>query len=200
MNLIAVIGDVHAEIDKAAQYLFDLEAQLGEPISQVFSVGDLGLFLAESDWQFLTGPTKHRHPEKSQQIRAVWQAWKWPIAAIGGNHEPWHRLRVFDQEYFGPKLSYTNAGELQHCIGGLGVYGLSGIHHPEHLEYDAKKLDRRPAPANWAELVVCVREGKAAARRLTYFKSDELALLSSLPPGPHLLLMHDWPASPTRHH
>jgi hypothetical protein len=64
----------------------------GRKIAQVFSVGDFGLFLSESDWDFFTGPARHKHPDWSPEIRKAWTRWQWPLAMIGGNHEPWHRL------------------------------------------------------------------------------------------------------------
>ncbi|MFZ4778132.1 MAG: hypothetical protein ACOYM3_22400 [Terrimicrobiaceae bacterium] len=62
MSLIAVIGDVHHHIGLAAEGLDRIEKELGRPVAQVFSVGDLGLFLDEADWEFLTGPKKYRKP------------------------------------------------------------------------------------------------------------------------------------------
>jgi hypothetical protein len=41
MSLIAVIGDVHHYIGLAIEGLVHIEQELGQPISQVFSVGDL---------------------------------------------------------------------------------------------------------------------------------------------------------------
>ena len=111
-SLIVVIGDVHHHIGLAAEGLERIETDLGRPISQVFSVGDLGLFVDEGDWAFLTGPKKYRCPEDSKMIRDSWEAWRWPLSAIAGNHEPFHRLRDWDASHFSNKLEYTNAGEL----------------------------------------------------------------------------------------
>lgn len=110
MSLIAVIGDVHHHIGLAAEGLSRIENEFGRPVAQVFSIGDLGLFLDEPDWGFLTGPTKYRKPEDSPAIRAAWKSWRWPLSAIAGNHEPFHRLRNWDASYFSFKLDYTNAG------------------------------------------------------------------------------------------
>src|ERR1700679_4061590 len=92
-QLIVVIGDVHAEIPLAVEALSRIELELGTSIAQVFSVGDLGLFLHASDWDVLTGPKKYRFPERSPRIAAAWKAWRWPLAGIAGNHEPFHKLR-----------------------------------------------------------------------------------------------------------
>jgi hypothetical protein len=99
-ELFVVIGDVHAKVALAR-----VEQEQGRKIAQVFSVGDFGLFLSESDWDFFTGPARHKHPDWSPEIRKAWTRWQWPLAMIGGNHEPWHRLRVFDPGNFGDKLS-----------------------------------------------------------------------------------------------
>ena len=49
-SFFAVIGDVHFAIGLAERSLNQLEEELHLKISQVFSVGDMGLFLQESDW------------------------------------------------------------------------------------------------------------------------------------------------------
>jgi hypothetical protein len=100
--LIAVIGDVHHHIGLAAEGLVRIEQELGQPVAQVFSVGDLGLFLDESDWDFLTGPKKYRKPDDSPKIRAAWKSWHRPLSAIAGNHEPLHRgvMKVIEDAFF----------------------------------------------------------------------------------------------------
>ena len=115
-ELFVVIGDVHAQVKLALTALAEIEHEHGCRIAQVFSVGDLGLFLNEEDWAFFTGPNRHKHPEWSPAIREAWNLWEWPLAMIGGNHEPWHRLRVFDPGNFGGRLTYTNGGVLPHCL------------------------------------------------------------------------------------
>ena len=125
--LIAVIGDVHHHIALAAEGLSRIENETGRAIAQVFSVGDLGLFLDEEDWNFLTGPKKYRAPEESPAIRRAWKSWRWPLSMIAGNHEPFHSLRDCDASYFSFKLEFTNAGKLTHSVSGLEVAGLSGI-------------------------------------------------------------------------
>ena len=112
-HLIAIIGDVHSRIGLAATALNAIEAELGA-ISQVFSVGDLGLFLDEADWGFLSGSKRSRHPDWTVGIRQEWEKWKWPLAFVGGTNEPWNRLRDFDPAWFGNKLTFTAAGELKH--------------------------------------------------------------------------------------
>jgi hypothetical protein len=44
-DLIVVIGDVHHHIALAADGLKQIESETGSQVAQVFSVGDLGLFL-----------------------------------------------------------------------------------------------------------------------------------------------------------
>jgi len=56
--LIVVVGDVHHHIGLATEGLARIEMETGRRIGQVFSVGDFGLFLDESDWAFLTSPKK----------------------------------------------------------------------------------------------------------------------------------------------
>ena len=197
MDLFVVIGDVHGEIAAAVAALESLEHDFGAPIAQVFSVGDFGLFLSAEDWNYLTGPKRYRKPEMSASIAAGLGAWHWPLAMIGGNHEPFHRLRIFDPDYFGQKLTYTNAGELPHSLHKLRVYGLSGIGHAEHLGYGEVENSRMPKPHTWGDLLALVRSGKATMKRLTYYKREEIDRLKALPPNPHLLLTHDWPMPPS---
>lgn len=199
--LIAVIGDVHAQIDLAAAGLAQIEAEFDMPIRQVFSVGDFGLFLDASDWGFLSGPKKYCHPEWTDRIRRAWDRWRWPVSAIGGNHEPWNRLRDFDAAWFGDRFRFTTAGAMDHSLDGLRVYGLSGIHHPEHPAFPpAHRLNRSfgPRPATWPEMVAAIGSGKGgiSIRELTYYKTEELERLLALPEEPHLLLTHDWPVCP----
>ena len=199
MNLIAVIGDVHHHIGLAAEGLDRIENELGRPVSQVFSVGDLGLFLDEKDWDFLTGPKKYRKPENSPAIRAAWKAWRWPLSAIAGNHEPFHRLRDWDASYFFFKLDYTNAGELAHKIPGLRIAGLSGIYHPQEMEFmtamEARTM-RLHHVETWPEMVRLAETNKISRSRLTYFKEFEVEYMKSLDFTPDLLLLHDWPVTP----
>jgi len=195
----AVLGDIHHQLDLAAEGLDAIEQELGKPLTQVFTVGDLGLFLDEDDWRFLTGPKKYREPEISPHLRKTWDDWRWPLAMIAGNHEPFHKLRDWKPGTFGDKLTYTNAGWLDHRIEGLRVAGLSGIYHPDHLGFTAdgdKPIRSAPHPQNWQELVDLVRRNAISPRRLTYFKKTEVDLLKALTPTPHLLLLHDWPIQP----
>jgi hypothetical protein len=109
-KIIAVIGDVHHHIGLAAEGLERIEREIRRQIDQVFSVGDLGLFLNEADWEFLTGPKKYRTPAESPKIRRALAAWHWPLSMIAGNHEPFHRRRDWDASYFSSKLHYTSGG------------------------------------------------------------------------------------------
>jgi hypothetical protein len=88
------------------------------------------LCIDEPDWGFLTGPKKYRRPEDSPKIRPAWKSWRWPLSAIAGNHEPFHRLRNWDASYFSFKLDYTNAGELAHKLPDLRVSGASCFRMP----------------------------------------------------------------------
>ena len=197
--LIVVIGDVHHHIGLAAEGLERIEMETGRQIGQVFSVGDFGLFLDESDWGFLTGPKKYRSPEASPKIRTAWQTWRWPLSLIAGNHEPFHLLRDWNPASFSHKLEYTNAGELKHTIPGLRVAGLSGIYHPEEMEFISeieRKNRKLPHDISWPDMVRLARERIISLSRLTYYKQHEVDLLCSLEVSPHLLLLHDWPTPP----
>lgn len=193
------MGDVHSQICLAAEGLERIESEQGRRVDQVFSVGDLGLFLQEEDWNFLTGPKKYRKPEDSLRIRKVWDKWRWPLAAIAGNHEPFNRYRNWDPEYFGGKLHYTDSGELTHGIPGLRVAGLSGIHHASEMTFvsELEKSNRKlPRAESWAEMVRLAVENKISPKRLTYYKEFEVKALKTHTLSPHLLLLHDWPVNP----
>lgn len=198
-SLIAVIGDVHHQIGLAAEGLDRLENELGRPVAQVFSVGDLGLFLDEPDWGFLTGPKKYRKPGDSPKIRAAWKSWRWPLSAIAGNHEPFHRLRNWDASYFSFKLDYIDAGELAHKVLDLRAAGLSGIYHPQEMVFmtplEARTMKRPPAET-WPEMVHLTETSKISRSRLTYYKEVEIEHMKSLDFTPDLLLLHDWPVTP----
>jgi lariat debranching enzyme len=185
-HVFAVLGDIHGRWKLALGALIRLERELDVRIEQLFCVGDLGLFLDEDDWAYLTGPKKHRHPEWSPEIREVWRIWRWPIAAIGGNHEPWHRLRVFDTEYFGERLTYTNAGLLAHRLDGLRVVGLSGIRGPDDSYYNK---------STWSERLMAVHSGLHSRKLLAYYtESDVECTLNA--GSADILLTHDWPVAP----
>jgi hypothetical protein len=189
-QLFVVIGDVHDKIRQALEFLLRLEDEIQEEIAQVFSVGDFGLFLAEEDWNWLTGPSKYRRPERSAEIRRAWEAWPWPLAMVGGNHEPWGRLRDWDPTYFGNKLTYTNAGLLCHRLEGLRVAGLSGIHST-----GTNPARTPPEDPSWPEIVAQRRYGKVSPRAFTHYRKvdvDEVLKVES----PHLVLLHDWPIDP----
>lgn len=196
MNLVVAVGDLHAQLPLALRGLRQLEAEFAAPIQQVFAVGDVGLFLTPADWRFLTGPSKHKHPEHSAAIAKAWAAWPWPFAMIGGNHEPYHQLRALEPGQFGPAFSYTNAGNLPQTIPGLRVYGLSGIYHPAH--YDTKARHGGWDAKAWRQLVARVRQGAVSPKELTYYKRAEVEALAKLAPPPELLLLHDWPFPPSR--
>lgn len=198
-KLFVVIGDVHANISLVVYGLEMIEAELGRSIDQVFSVGDLGLFLEEADWNFLSGPKKHRHPERTPEIRRAWDAWRWPLTMIGGNHEPWHKLRDFKPGDFGPWLSFTVAGVVPHVLDGFHAYGLSGIFHPDHLDFHTanESASGSARATKWADLIHPGQfAGQVTPKQLTYYKQEELGRLLSLPAEPHLLLLHDWPKIP----
>ena len=200
-SLIAVIGDVHHQIGLAVEGIERIEADLGRVVGQVFSVGDLGLFLHEADWGVLTGPKKYRKPEDSPTIRAAWESWRWPLSAIAGNHEPFHRLRDWDASYFSYKLDYKDAGELAHKVPGLRVVGLSGIYHPQEMEFvtalEARTM-KLPRVETWPEMVRLTETNKISRSRLTYYKEIEVEHMKALAYTPDLLLLHDWPEPPPR--
>ena len=196
---VVVIGDVHHLLWMAVDGLEQLELESGQPIDQVFSIGDLGLFLEESDWDYLTGPKKYRRPEDSNRIRKAWTRWRWPLTMIAGNHEPFHKLRNWDPHAFGEKLQYVHAGEMPHGVPGLRVAGLSGIVHPDELEFTnptERKQHGLPKPQSWPAMVAECASGSVSRRRLAYYKQAELDSLSRLRPRPHLLMTHDWPEPP----
>ena len=198
-SLIAVIGDVHHHIGLAVEGLERIESELNRPIDQVFSVGDLGLFLNESDWDFLTGPKKYRTPEESPAIRDAWARWRWPFSVIAGNHEPFNRYRDWDPAAFSFQLEYTNAGELPHSVPQLKVAGLSGIYHPQALEFLTDTESRSkgfPTVSSWPEIVRLVENKRISPSRLSYYKEFEIEILKSLDFTPDLLLLHDWPVAP----
>jgi len=198
-SLIVVIGDVHHHIGLAVEGLGRIEAELNRPIDQVFSIGDLGLFLDESDWDFLTGPKKYRKPEESPAIRAAWKKWRWPLAAIAGNHEPFNRYRDWDAAFFSFRLEYTNAGELTHRLPDLKVAGLSGIYHPQEMEFVSvheARILKLPRAELWPEMIRLAEAHKISRSRLTYYKEFEVEYLKGLSFTPHILLLHDWPVAP----
>ncbi len=198
-QLVVVMGDVHSMVHLAAEGIEQIEAEEGMPVSQVFSVGDLGLFLSPDDWDFLTGPKKYRHPEYCPVIRDAWEAWRWPLSMIAGNHEPFHRLRDWQPDYFGGKLEYGDGGLLAHQVAGMKVAGLNGIYHPQHLDFQStleKPIRSSPRPKSWPEMVRLVAGGTLSRNRLTYFKETEVQKILSLGERPHLLLTHDWPVRP----
>jgi len=186
-DLFVVIGDVHAQLGLALTALAQIEREQGCRIAQVFSVGDLGLFLSEQDWDFFTGPSRHKHPEWSRAIREAWNHWEWPLAMIGGNHEPWHKLRVFDADNFAGKLTYTNGGILPHSLSGLIVVGLSGIQR-EPKEKDSVE-------PGWRVILTDCQCGKTSRKVLTYYRSQEVKAAANAGPA-HILLTHDWPVGP----
>ncbi len=195
--LIAVIGDVHHHPGLACEGLDRIEQENGRVISQVFSVGDLGHFLDEKDWEFLTGPKKYRAPEDSPAIRRAWKSWRWPLSMIAGNHEPFHRLRDWDASYFYFKLEYTDAGKLTHSVPGFEVAGLSGIYHPQEMEFvtpQERRTMKLGTADSWPAMVALAQEKRISISRLTYYKEFEVEHIKSL--SPHLLLLHDWPAAP----
>ncbi len=190
----AVVGDIHSNIDSATKKLSQIEVEIGQPLAQVICVGDVGLSLSPEDYPY---STEKRSPEEAQSlsasIREGWQKFKWPLAMIGGNHEPYNRLRKFDENYFEKNLTYTDVGELPHSIGGLKVYGLSGIYQEEHYQSFAvasKSLKRKAA--SWGELMENYNRS-VSTRALTYYKKADVDKLLRLPKKPHLLLTHDWP-------
>lgn len=200
-KIVAVVGDVHHHIGLAAEGLDRIEAEFGCPVDQVFSVGDLGLFLHETDWEFLTGPKKYRRPEDSPRILEAWKNWRWPLSMIAGNHEPFHRLRNWQPDYFFHKLEYTDAGELQHCVAGMRVAGLSGIYHPDGEEFMSALESRTmkiPHVESWPEMVPLAGAGRISRSRLTYHKGFEVERMKRLGFRPDLLLLHDWPIPPQR--
>jgi len=196
MKRIVVIGDVHHQLAGAVDALNRLECEVGS-IDQVFSVGDLCLFLLEDDWKFLSGPSKYRCPQDTRRICAAWDQWKWPLSIIGGNHEPFNRLRNWDPDFFQGKLQYVDAGVLSHSIPDLCVVGLTGIHNSNEMEFlsPAERANRKfPQAESWADMVGLAESSKISRKRLTYYKEDEIVRLKNLDVKPHLLLTHEWPS------
>jgi hypothetical protein len=188
-ELFVVIGDVHGQVALALKALLRIEQEQGRRIAQMFSVGDFGLFLSERDWDFFTGPARHKHPDWSPAMRDAWTRWPWPLAMIGGNHEPWHKLRVFDSGYFGEKLSYTNGGVLPHSLSGLIVVGLSGIQR--------KSEETHSAVPTWQETLAQCQARKIGRRALTYYGPEDVTAAANAGPA-HILLTHDWPTDPEK--
>ena len=188
-NIIVVIGDVHSRVRLARAALVRLEADLQRRIDQVISVGDLGLFLDPGDWDYLTGPKRHRHPERCPEIQEAWGSWPWPLAMVAGNHEPFHRLRMSGGASFGDRLRYMDAGELPVQVSGLRVAGISGIHHGSHLAWP-------PGTTSWPAVAAGVREGIIGRKHLTYYRQRDLDVMERVSTGPEILVTHDWPMQP----
>jgi hypothetical protein len=189
-KLMVVMGDVHANISLAKESLQLIEYEKGRNIAQVFSVGDFGLFLEEADWAWLSGPSRHRFPEKSKAIRETWEQWPWPTAMIGGNHEPMNRLRSGGHSGYGSKLTYCHAGVLPTSVEGLTVYGLSGILAETHQEFP-------PGISSWEQWMAHNSEPGVFMKRWSYYKQTEIEYLKRLPKHPDILLTHDWPKTPS---
>ena len=189
-QIFVVIGDVHDAVRFALESLHRLEEEQGILISQLFAVGDLGLFLDEADWDFLTGPSKYRRPERSEEIRLAWDAWPWPLAAVGGNHEAWGRLRDFDPKYFGNKLSYANAGLLEHKLPGLRVAGISGIGVP-----GTNPARNPPVNKTWRQIMAAYRYSKLSPKALSHYRPADIEAVLKIGSA-HVVLTHDWPVDP----
>lgn len=122
---------------------------------------------------------------------------------IGGNHEPFHLLRDWNPATFSDKVQYCDAGELRHSISGLRVAGLSGIHHPDQMDFVTEgelNLPETQRAGSWPEMVDLVRSGIVSRKRLAYYKQHEIDHLCQLDFTPHLVLSHDWPVPPAHIH
>ena len=194
---LAFVGDIHGHVEEARQRLEALEASAG-PIDCVFQVGDFMLTTREEDWASLAVPKKHKNVALTEQIEAAWEAWKWPTAMIGGNHDAYARLRRFRPKEWGGKLFYANAGILPHPVQGLRVIGLSGIYGEKQYAqgFGGDAQSGAPAPDSWEALA---RRKDVNPKRLTYYRQHEIEFILRLPKHPHVLLTHDWPI-PTHLH
>jgi hypothetical protein len=107
------------------------------------------------------------------------------------------RVSNGEERDFSFKLEYTNAGELTHSVSGLKVAGLSGIYHPQEMEF-VTPLERHTmklgAVDSWPAMASLAREKRISISRLTCYKEAEVAHMKTL--SPHLLLLHDWPVAP----
>ncbi|MCC5841422.1 MAG: metallophosphoesterase [Opitutales bacterium] len=188
---IAVIGDVHGHVGLALDKLRKIEEASG-PLSCVFQVGDFMLCTEPGDWDSVAVPQRHRRPELTPAIAAAWQAWPWPTAMIGGNHDAYARLRRFDHHGWRGKLTYTDAGRLDHPVKGLQVVGLSGIYSESQYGegYGGARQSGGAAPQSWSEML---RGGPVKPKKLTYYRQSEIETLLREPKHPHILLTHDWP-------
>jgi predicted phosphodiesterase len=194
---IAVIGDVHGHVEEARQRLEAIEASSG-PIDAVFQIGDFMLATRREDWASISTGKGGCDPALSEGIAAAWEAWKWPTLMIGGNHDAFGRLRRFRPKEWGGKLTYGNAGILQHPVQGLRVIGLSGIYSSGEYDkgFGGPAQSGGVAPDSWEALLA---QKEVNRKRLTYYRQTEVEHVLSLPKHPHILMTHDWPIRAANH-
>lgn len=194
---IAIVGDIHGHVEIALEKLRGIEAAAG-PISCVFQVGDFMLTIEAEDWDSVAVPQRHRTPELTAAIAAAWEQWPWPTAMIGGNHDAYARLRRFDHHGWGRKLTYTDAGRLDHPVTGLRVIGLSGIYSEKQYGqgFGGSRQSGGGVLISWADVL---RQGRVNPKRLTYYREQEIESLLREPKHPHILLTHDWPVAAPVH-
>ncbi len=110
---------------------------------------------------------------------------------IGGNHEPFNRLRDWDAAHYDYRLNYTDSGDLVHDVPGMRVYGLTGI--------CGDNYGKRGRSEQWPYLVEQVKSGEKSAKELMYYRKREVDQLLGLRKRPHILMTHNWPirSSPT---
>jgi hypothetical protein len=100
------------------------------------------------------------------------------------------RLRDFDPEYFDAKLSFTNAGLLDHSLPCLRVASLSGI------GLTGSNASRNP-PENktWPQIMATYKYGKISPKALSHYRQADVEAALKVGSA-HLLLTHDRPVDP----
>jgi hypothetical protein len=170
----------------ALKVLARVEQEQGERLLRYFQLATLGCFSVTGTGissVALRGTSIRNGRRRSGRLGVSGDG----LAMIGGNHEPWHKLRVFDPGYFGGRLTYTNAGVLPHNLSGLIVVGLSGI--------PREPKEERSAETAWQEIVAQCRCRKIGRKELAYYRSQDVTAAAT-GGSAHILLTHDWPADP----
>ena len=182
----AALGDVHGQLDRAAELVQTAAAKAGQELKFVLQVGDLETHRSLEDMAGMYAPHHHKHLGDFTEYFFGRKTFPIPLHFIGGNHEPYQFLDEWVLERsIAQNISFLGrVGSIN--LKGLKIDYLTGI-------YDEKYYQHHPG----SRQPVAHDHDYPAQRFLSCYTETEVdSLLQNT--HPDILLVHEWPSGIVR--
>ena len=168
MSKIALVGDIHGDIEQMYKDIQDAEKNSSLKIDSILQVGDFHAIRDEYDLKRFPAPARHR---KMGEFSKYYREGEVPKKTffIGGNHENNYWLSEFP--------------EGKEIIHNLFYLGRAGVKEIENIKVGW--VSGNYSPTSYA---------KTKGGGYNHFKSEDMQAVINKKENIDVLLLHDWPS------